>query len=404
MIKIIQEETRLLLKYVPDFRRVEATWVDENLKNNGAVRIARVFTFLPEHIASEPKEPFDESKSREFILGELDQGYYKINKNILGLQFDLLLVNAMMINNKTFIATENISVFRRIDDLVKEQIVIGGDRENAIPVADFEKLLQIFPTNTTLKHFARSRISGILKEYLGTITDAEKNLNDHLKKQRPIKSYDKLIVLQEYEVRKYEFIRDRLIEMLKDSDIYSENKWQKLIVDFLLLIFPKYVAVLETLHIKDFYTKVGKPTDRYIDLTLVDANGNIDIIEIKKPFTNSLLSTSKYRDNYTPKKELSGSVMQVEKYLFHLNKWGAEGEQQINARRASELPNGMRIRVTNPKAMIILGRDNDFETDQKFDFEIIKRKYANIVDIMTYDDLLQRLENIIAKFKTLPLL
>ena len=125
----------------------------------------------------------------------------------------------------------------------------------------------------------------------------------------------------------------------------------------------------------------------------------IDIIEIKKPFTNSLLSSSKYRDNYTPKKELSGSVMQVEKYLFHLNKWGVEGEKQINAKRSSELPSGMKIKVTNPKAMLILGRDNDFAADQKFDFEIIKRKYVNIVDIMTYDDLLQRLENIIAKFK-----
>ena len=52
--------------------------------------------------------------------------------------------------------------------------------------------------------------------------------------------------------------------------------------------------------------------------------------------------------------------------------------------------------------MIILGRDHNFAADQKFDFEIIKRKYANIVDIMTYDDLLQRLENIIAKFKVKP--
>ena len=96
------------------------------------------------------------------------------------------------------------------------------------------------------------------------------------------------------------------------------------------------------------------------------------------------------------------SLMQVEKYLFHLSKWGVDGEKQINAKRAKELPNGMQIKITNPKAMLILGRDNEFTNDQQFDFEIIKRKYANIVDIMTYDDLLQRLENIIAKFKVKP--
>ena len=111
-----------------------------------------------------------------------------------------------------------------------------------------------------------------------------------------------------------------------------------------------------------------------------------------------MLSATKYRENYTPKKELSGAVMQVEKYIFHLNRWGAEGEKEINKKRSAELPNGMQIRITNPKAMIILGRDNDFATDQKFDLEIIKRKFTHIIDIMTYDDILHRLDNIIAKF------
>ena len=400
MIKIIKKGDQLLFEYEPDnFQGDGVSWIDTSLKENGDVTIARLFTFESKDILINPQLISDEDDHRVFVLGILEDNYFKVDKEILGLQFDLLLDKAMKINKKTFVATGNISIFNKIDKLVSEQIVIGGDYENAIPVSEFERLLKSFPTKTTLDHFANSRISGILKEYLGTITDAEKKLNDNLKKHKPIKSSDKLSVLQEYEVRKYEFIRDRLIEMLNDLDAYSEDDWQKLMLDFLLLIFPKYVAVLETLHIKDYYTVPGKITPRYIDLTLVDASGNIDIIEIKKPFTNSLLSSSKYRDNYTPKKELSGSVMQVEKYLFHLNKWGVEGEKQINAKRSSELPSGMKIKVTNPKAMLILGRDNDFAADQKFDFEIIKRKYVNIVDIMTYDDLLQRLENIIAKFK-----
>ena len=33
---------------------------------------------------------------------------------------------------------------------------------------------------------------------------------------------------------------------------------------------------------------------------------------------------------------------------------------------------------------------------QMFDLEVIKRKYANMMDILTYDDLLRRLSNIIA--------
>lgn len=53
---------------------------------------------------------------------------------------------------------------------------------------------------------------------------------------------------------------------------------------------------------------------------MVDANGNIDVIEIKKPFDDILLSRGIYRGNSVPTKELSGTIMQAEKYLFHLSK------------------------------------------------------------------------------------
>jgi hypothetical protein len=65
----------------------------------------------------------------------------------------------------------------------------------------------------------------------------------------------------------------------------------------------------------------------------------------------------------------------------------------------------MEIRITNPKAMIILGRDQRpngspaLDARQQLDLEIIKRKYANLIDILTYDDLLRRLDNIIASLK-----
>ena len=69
------------------------------------------------------------------------------------------------------------------------------------------------------------------------------------------------------------------------QDNYSEKDWQKLIVDFLLLIIPKYIAVIEECPVKDFYSNPLKPTNRRIDMALVGANGAIDIVEIKKPAT-----------------------------------------------------------------------------------------------------------------------
>ena len=65
----------------------------------------------------------------------------------------------------------------------------------------------------------------------------------------------------------------------------------------------------------------------------------------------------------------------------------------------------MGIRITNPKAIIVVGRDQQpngspaLDASQQLDLEIIKRKYANVIDILTYDDLLRRLDNIIASLR-----
>ena len=166
-----------------------------------------------------------------------------------------------------------------------------------------------------------------------------------------------------------------------------------------MLLYPKYVQVLNSIPVYDFYTNPARKIEREIDLALLDTNGNMDIIEIKKPFQSCVLSANKYRDNYVPKKELSGAIIQAEKYIFHLNKWGIEGEKKLNEKYKEQLPDGLWINIVNPKAMLILGRSKDFDEQQKFDFEIIRRKYANIMDILTYDDLLARLERIIDKFK-----
>ncbi|GGE43200.1 hypothetical protein GCM10007421_16770 [Halopseudomonas oceani] len=395
MISIFAEENQLLLTYQPD-RFNDARWLDEKLRQDGEVTLRRTFTFTGADLLTQSasSEERDDSE-RIFLLGLLEDGYYKINGDVLGLKHDLLLDRGMTLVPSTFIAQRDISVFRRIDELIDEPIVVGGDNESAIPLADFEQLLKTFPTSTELTHYARARIVRVLKDYFGTISDAEGQLNQYLKRKKKLPAASRESIVSNFELQKFEYVHAELESMLKQVDAYSEKDWQAKILGLLLFVFPKYVAVLENVHIKDFYTNASKTTDRYIDLMLVDANGNIDIIEVKKPFPNAMVSRSTYRDSHTPKKELAGSVMQAEKYLFHLSKWGHAGEKEIYNKRKSELPTWIELKITNPKAMILLGRDNDFVGQQRFDFEIIRRKYANMLDIMTYDDLLRRVGNII---------
>lgn len=398
MIKIFKQGDHLLLIYQAD-RFNDARWLDHKLQEDGCVTLRRTFTFTSAHLVSQTVQPEEDDDERIFELGVLEDGYYKISKEILGLKHDLMLDSAMKLEPGTFIAHRDISVFRRIDELIDEPIIVGGNDPSAIPLADFEHLLKTFPTTTELTYYARSRITRVLKDYFGTLSDAEECLSRYLKTKKTLVAHSRESLLANLELPKFEYIHAELESMLATADSYTEKDWQTKILGLLLFIFPKYIAVLENVHVKDFYSNPGRVSDRYIDLMLVDANGSIDIIEVKKPFANALLSRHKYRNNHTPRNELAGTIMQAEKYLFHLSKWGSAGEQEIYRKRKGELPAGIELKITNPKAMILLGRDNDFTGEQRFDFEIIRRKYANMLDIMTYDDLLRRLENIIVMIR-----
>ena len=341
-----------------------------------------------------------------FRFATRTDGYFRIAGRILGLANDVLLVDqGINLKRKLFIAERNIKIFSHIAKIKDDEneIVIGGDRENSITLEVFRELLDKFPNSGELNRYANARVETVVGEFFDGLKSARENYETYLSKRKSSVS-DKPLAqehLLQSEIDKFEYLRDTIVTWLERADTYSERDWQKMIIKVILLIFPKYIAVLENVEIADFYSLPGRKKKRFIDICLVDAGGNIDVIEIKKPFDNTILSKSRYRDNSLPTRELSGSIMQAEKYIFHLSKWGVEGENKLSTKYENKLPADMPIRITNPKAMVILGRDSLsggqqlLSNSQMLDLEVIKRKYANMMDILTYDDLLRRLENII---------
>lgn len=63
------------------------------------------------------------------------------------------------------------------------------------------------------------------------------------------------------------------------------------------------------------------------------------------------------------------------------------------------LPEGVEVKIVNPQGILLAGRSNEFNCEQQKDFELIKRQYKHVADIMTYDDLAQRLKNIVASLQ-----
>jgi hypothetical protein len=409
MINFVVERDRLILKYLSEFQTNHWTW--EELKNHGEVTISRVFTLKRGDLVKEPVKDEDiEAFEFQFRFATRDGAYHRIKGRIFGIPNDVLIAaKGIKLERKFFVAERNVSVFRRLAKVRGEgkDIVVGGTQSGSIPIDVFDQLLKKFPNSTELDRYANARVANIIGEYFDEMRDFRAQYETYLNRRKTVKSPSSLnpreLLLAE--INKFELIHDTIKKWLESSESRTEKEWQQKLLIVLLLIFPKYVAVLENVQIEDSYSKPGTATKRFIDIALVDTNGNLDVIEIKRPFDDFLLTKTQYRDNYVPTTGLSGAVMQAEKYLFHLSKWGVAGEAKLTQRYGNQLPQGMSIRITNPKALLILGRDQKsdgstaLDQRQAFDLEVIKRKYMNMMDIITYDDLLRRLDNIIASLR-----
>ena len=73
-----------------------------------------------------------------------------------------------------------------------------------------------------------------------------------------------------------------------------------------------------------------------------------------------------------------------------------KAQEDVSKKLIEFLPDSIEVKFVNPQGILIAGRSNNFDREQLRDFELIKRQYKHVADIMTYDDLAQRLSNIIA--------
>lgn len=407
MIDFDVKEKSVVLEYEPEFN---AGWIRKELKTHRKLTISRAFTFRESDLISQPVETEfgdDEEGVFRFRFAKRKDGYFHIDGRILNIDNSVLIADqGIRLERKLFVAERNVGIFRRIAKVKQNSgdIVVGGDRIDAIPPGVFHELLDKFPNSGELDRYASARVETIVGEFFDGMQSAREKYETYLSKRKSSVS-DAMLQQKELiqaEIDKYIYLRDTISAWLEKATSYTERDWQKLITKIILLLFPKYVAVLENVQVPDFYASPECIKKRFIDLCLVDASGNIDVIEIKKPFDNAVLSKTLYRDNNLPTRELAGSIMQAEKYIFHLSKWGVAGERKLTGRYTEKLPPALSLRITNPKALIILGRDRSSDgsealsSTQMFDLEVIKRKYANMMDILTYDDLLRRLNNTIS--------
>jgi hypothetical protein len=399
---------QLIYKY-GDSSLNQDDWIINELKTNGQVGIAhRIFSLIPKYLTKKSRlelstQKFIEENSdvifniaelKTIKIGKTVDEYYELYPNVLISDRTILLHKDIEPDITLFVAETNISIFKQIAELITDDIVVGGTLENKIPLEEFYGLIENFPTSYEKKLYAQARISSVLRNYFDGVKDAERSYIKYRNKKPTNKGTELRKLFQDYEVDKYQTIYEKLSSMLDDEDNYNETTWQKEIVDILLLLYPKYIAVF-----KEVPVKADDVKEKSLDYLFVDANGHVDVVEIKQPFDHAIMTKGKYRDNYIPLRELSGTVMQLEKYIYYLNRWAKRGEKYLTEKYKDQLPIDFEIHITNPKGFIIMGRDNNLSKEQKNDFEIVKRKYKNVIDILSYDDLLNRLRLSIEQIK-----
>ncbi|MEA2097275.1 MAG: Shedu immune nuclease family protein [Candidatus Cloacimonadota bacterium] len=391
MLKLLKESDRIVLSYTGE--QTGSEWIYSELNKRDTVTLRKTFTVSEAELIS-TQNPEDEDAPVNFVIAFREGDYYRFSQDVLGMKNNLYIHKDISLNTKFFIAERNISVFSKLDHISGETIYIGGDKQDSIPETAFLELIKNFPNSYELTRYAHARVSAIISSYLNTKENYEENYQQYMNRKVSKKGEDLQALVAGAEIAKYQTLIRKLASMLDDEVSYSEAQWQEEILQIILILYPKYIHVFKEAPVRDTYSN----KDRNIDFLLVDSTGNIDIIEIKKPFDKCIVTQGTYRNNYIPLRELSGTVMQIEKYIFYLNKWGKKGEEKLTNHYQKNLAQGFSIRITNPSGIIIMGREMGFSSEQRQDFEVIKRQYKNVIDIITYDDLIGRLNYTIKKW------
>lgn len=403
MLTIYSIKNRLVAEYLPDG---PASWLVDLLKKDDEIPLAKVFYFWPKDLISPnvssliSEEPVDDDGFR-FGLGDLEGEYFVVPGRKLGISQTVRFHQSIDVTTKYFRAVRGVSVFKSLARLTKEDIFVGGSAPTAIPKEDFLALLQKFPSQYELQRYVEARLSVILRNYIDQSKDAVSTYLAYMNKRETATGDALLPRFRDSEVEKYRAIETKLQQMLANEDGYSEGQWQAEILEIILLLYPRYIAAVPEGPVIDTIT--GK--HRRVDFVLADYSGHVDVVEIKKPFDRAIVTGGTYRDNHIPLRELTGTVMQIEKYLFHLSRSGKRGERNLKDHFGKRIPADLPIHITNPIGLVVIGRDVNLDEEQRLDFEVIRRHYKNIVDIVSYDDLLRRLQSTVRAFedgKTLP--
>ena len=387
-ISFEKRNKELILCYSPAMGAGE---LSDRLSTGKNIWIKRTFVVNKDRLRESDDYGFEDVL--RFYIGSYDDSYTLIDSDVVNTEHKFFFSNDISLKPAMFVAYRNISILRKIDALVERDIYIGGSWEECggMPYEAFLSLLKSFPKTAELDKYANSRISSCIKEFFPECDQHEQIFKRFL--ARGSHTGNVSSSNDEIELAQFSAALQELKRLLDNSIGISESDWQIRIHSILQLLYPKYILCTREIVFAgiDGY-------DKRPDYVLVDANGYVDILEIKKPDAQILTKQASYRNNYVPVREFSGAIQQIEKYIFCLTSI-EKSQKEVIKKLSTLLPESVSPEIVNPQGILIAGRSHGFNDQQKRDFELIKRQYKHIADIMTYDDLVSRFENVVVSLR-----
>lgn len=171
----------------------------------------------------------------------------------------------------------------------------------------------------------------------------------------------------------------RAVEMFEEmlENDMTEHDWQNWFHENNWVLGTDYVRILDERNID---------TKNITDFLMEAYDGFIDIVEIKRPDGNlKFWAKSKDHDNYVPDQDLVKAITQATKYIYEI-------EREANSIKFLERVEG--VKTIKPRCVLIYGRSDDWNYEQKESFRILNSNYHNL-SIMTYDHILERAKRLI---------
>ncbi len=179
------------------------------------------------------------------------------------------------------------------------------------------------------------------------------------------------------------------IEILRENLGSSDESFFQEFFEKNSYILPYIIPTLEH-HMKDqryvggknVTNRGGKITDFIYDT----GNNNVSLVEIKTPSTP--LVQSEYRGLYPASTDLVGSVMQSKEQKNQFMK------NLLSLREGTELENKY---IFDPNIYVVIGKISSLEQEKRRSFEIFRQSLKDVT-ILTYDEVINRLQRIVDNF------